>query len=189
MAVDVIIPSVALTQEAVTSAPLTPLICKLPLAPTFRLSIPLDPLFGERIMFPVVPPPIVKVLFLRLCMDPSAFSTNPVVPADNVAIGVFPEAIFIKPILADVVDMPPSRRSSAMFVEDNAPLFLCSHPNVPVVPDGITLANVACPVVDTFHVELDPKISFKLLPVAPERLNLALIGPYVSDEKFKKIIS
>ena len=39
------------------------------------------------------------------------------------------------------------------------------------MPEGVRFAKVALPVVDTFHVEPDPKISFKFVPVAPESAN------------------
>ena len=75
-------------------------------------------------MFPVVFPPMVRVAFLKDCIVPEASRDSPVVPAESDAVGVRLPAIFMKAILAEVVDVPPKRRSSVMFVGDRAWEFL-----------------------------------------------------------------
>ena len=65
------------------------------------------PLLGERTIFPVVSPPIVKVLLAAACMFPPAPRTK--LPA-IVAVGV-PEFMFNTANFADEEVVPPTKRS------------------------------------------------------------------------------
>ena len=78
---------------------------------------PAAPLRGDIVMFPVVLPPRVRVLFLRDWMvDVAAFNDRPLllVVAERVAVGV-PLEIPVIANLALVVDVPPTAKSKVEF--------------------------------------------------------------------------
>ncbi len=82
-----------------------------------------EPLRGERVMLPVVAPPMVRVLFLRDWMteSPPRARPAPVATAETEAVGV-PESILRTANLAEAVDTPPKSRSVVVFSVDRAPL-------------------------------------------------------------------
>ena len=74
-------------------------------------------------MFPVVLPPMVNVLFLKLCMDvPDALNTNPrlLLVADSVATGA-PAAIPVTANNALEVAVPPNNKSCVVLFSKIAP--------------------------------------------------------------------
>ena len=73
------------------------------------------PLRGDKAMFPVVGPPMVKVLLLRDWIEPLPLSDRPGVPfplsAEILATGVAVPALLINANLALDVAVPPKRTS------------------------------------------------------------------------------
>jgi hypothetical protein len=79
------------------------------------VSKPLEPLFGVIAIFPVVFPPMVKVLLFNACSEPAPFITSPVGPvpvcAEIDATGVAAPALLMNANLALVVAFAPSSKS------------------------------------------------------------------------------
>ncbi len=88
-------------------------------------------------MFPVVAPPIVKVLFLTDCTVPSPESTRACVPEETEAVGV-PELMFNTANLALTVAVPPRRRSWVWFLGWIVPEIVCHRPKA-CVPESAQL--------------------------------------------------
>ena len=96
-----------------TEAPAVPLITRPLLAARLRLRTPVE-LDGLMLILPVVAPPSVSVLFLRLwIVDVEASKTRPLplVDAEIVAWGV-PAAIPLTANKAEEVEVPPRARSN-----------------------------------------------------------------------------
>ncbi len=116
------------------------LIVEVPLnvvVPAFTVNSPATPpLFGLIAMFPVLAPPIVKVLLFRDWIVPGLSDSPFTVPlagfAEILATGVEAPATPVKANLAPVVAVPPKSRSSVMFAGESAPRFSCQKFVVPV---------------------------------------------------------
>src|SRR3990167_6734488 len=95
-----------------------------------------EPFKGERVILPVVAPPIVNVLFLTDWIDPSLDKTRACADtfcAEMLAVGV-PEFIFKIANLADVEEVPPIIKSVVSCVGNNPPLWICQKAIVPLGP-------------------------------------------------------
>src|SRR3989304_4137659 len=95
-------------------------------------------------MFPVSPPPRVRVCLAVVAIVPCALRDNaPLVPAETEAVGVPEPVILITANLAEAVVEPPSKRSFVIWSGASAPFILCQKLRVlelaqdgaPVPPD------------------------------------------------------
>ena len=88
--------------------------------------VPVTDVFSERDMFPVVLPPRVNVWLAVVAKLPAAVKyAAPVLPAETEATGV-PPATFRTANLAEVLEIPPIRRSRVLFVGDRVPVVVLS---------------------------------------------------------------
>ena len=89
--------------------------------------LPAAPLRGEMVMFPVVAPPKVKLLFVRDCIVPVEASVIPLpelLPdvAEMEAVGLFVALVSASPVtanlakVAEFVAVPPKRKSSVLLI-------------------------------------------------------------------------
>jgi hypothetical protein len=91
-------------------------------------TLPAIPFNGDRVIFPVVPPPMVRVLFCNDCIvEVVPVKSNPFPPlptAEILAMGL-PDATPVNPKAALAVLVEPNSKSLLLFNGERAPLFNC----------------------------------------------------------------
>ena len=125
---------------------------------------------GLKLIPPVVSPPRVRFPLSKLCIVPSPLNTNPEpeppddVVADIEAIGDVDPATLRNANLEDMVDVPPTRRSTVELPGNRVPAdeLRFQYPTVPdvahVLPDTHIVPDASGKIIDLAAVAAEESV-------------------------------